>query len=150
MQNQAPLHQPALVNALLTDNHGNIRGSLRGDVEARRVAGKITVEVPADPYVTKLERSCDAATHDDRNLTVCLRRVKPFVNPLFAQLKAVCFGLFSGFERSRSRFDSFDFYCLIEVAIINKSPRVPLILRCWNRNSINRMVFVSAHGQPTD
>jgi tRNA G26 N,N-dimethylase Trm1 len=32
--NQPPVHKPAFVAALLTDNHGDVRGSLRGDVKA--------------------------------------------------------------------------------------------------------------------
>jgi len=38
MRNQPPMHKPPLVNALLTDNHGNVGRSFRGDVKARRVA----------------------------------------------------------------------------------------------------------------
>ena len=62
------MHEPALVAALVTDNHGNVGGSLGGDVKAGRVARQIAVKVPADPYVTKLESSCDAATHNSRHL----------------------------------------------------------------------------------
>jgi hypothetical protein len=36
--NQLPMPRPALVEALLTDNDGNIGESLGGDVEAGRVA----------------------------------------------------------------------------------------------------------------
>ena len=62
MRNQAPLHEP---DALLTDNDGNVGRSLGGDVKARRVAREIVIEVPADPYVTKLERRGESATHLD-------------------------------------------------------------------------------------
>jgi hypothetical protein len=58
------MHKPTLVAALVADDYGNVWGSLRGDVKARRVLQQIVIEVPADPYVTKLEGSCDAATHD--------------------------------------------------------------------------------------
>jgi len=59
----------------------------------------------------------------------------------------VFFGLVFGLESSGG-FDSFDFYCLVQIAIKNKSPWVPPILRCWNCHSINWMIFVSAHGRP--
>jgi hypothetical protein len=62
MRNQPPVHESTLVAALVTDNDGNI-GSLGGDVKARRVVWEITVKVPANPYVTELERSCESATH---------------------------------------------------------------------------------------
>jgi hypothetical protein len=57
------MHKPALVAALVSDNDGNVRGSLRGDVKARRVVRQFAIQVPANPNVTKLERSCEAATH---------------------------------------------------------------------------------------
>jgi hypothetical protein len=42
----------------------DVRGILFGrDVKARRVQRQIAVKVPANAYVTKLERSCDATTH---------------------------------------------------------------------------------------
>jgi len=63
MRNQPPVHELALVNAFLTDDDGNVGRCLRGDVEARCVLWKIAVEVPANPNVTKLERSGEAATH---------------------------------------------------------------------------------------
>ena len=37
MRNQPPLHEPAFVNALLTDDDGNVGGSLGSNVKARRV-----------------------------------------------------------------------------------------------------------------
>ena len=40
-----------------------IVGSFGSDVEARGVARQIAVQISANPYVTKLERGCDAATH---------------------------------------------------------------------------------------
>jgi hypothetical protein len=47
------MHEPTLVAALVTDNHGNRAGDLfRGDVEARGVQREIAVKVPAHPYVT--------------------------------------------------------------------------------------------------
>jgi hypothetical protein len=57
------MHQPALVNALLTDNHGDGGGSLRGDVKAACVVGQIAVEIPANPNVTKFKGSSNSATH---------------------------------------------------------------------------------------
>jgi hypothetical protein len=58
------MHEPALVAALVPDNNGNRRGDLfRGDIKTRLVQRQIAVKVPADPNVTKLEGSCDAATH---------------------------------------------------------------------------------------
>jgi hypothetical protein len=58
------MHKPALVAALVSDNDGNVGGSLGGNVKARCVLWQVAVEVPANPYVTKLERSCDAATYN--------------------------------------------------------------------------------------
>jgi hypothetical protein len=64
VRNQAPMHEPALVLVPMADNDGNRRGSLlRGNVKAWRISREIAVKVPANPYVTKLERSCDPATH---------------------------------------------------------------------------------------
>jgi hypothetical protein len=63
MRNESPPHEPALVIALLTHNDVNVGGSLRGDVKARRTAREIAVKVPANPNVTKLECSGEAATH---------------------------------------------------------------------------------------
>jgi hypothetical protein len=61
MRNQPPVHKPALVAVLVTDDDGNRRGNLfGGNVKARRVLWWVVVKVPANPYVTKLERSCDA------------------------------------------------------------------------------------------
>ena len=62
------MHEPTLIAAIVTNNNRNVGGSLGGDVKARRVARQIAVKVPADPYVTELERSCDAATHNSRHL----------------------------------------------------------------------------------
>ena len=55
MRNQTPMHEPALVAALVTDNDGNVGGSLGGDVKARRVQRQIAVQIPADPYVAKFK-----------------------------------------------------------------------------------------------
>ena len=63
MRNQPPLHEPALVAALVTDNHGNVGRRLRGDIEAWGVLRQIAVEVPANPNVTELEGSGEAATY---------------------------------------------------------------------------------------
>ena len=64
MRNQPPVHEPALVTALVSDNNGNRRRNLFGsDVKARNVFWQIAVEVPANPNVTKLKRSCHSATH---------------------------------------------------------------------------------------
>jgi hypothetical protein len=58
------MHEPTLVAALVTDNHGNRAGDLfRGDVEARGVQREIAVKVPAHPYVTKFEGSREATAH---------------------------------------------------------------------------------------
>jgi hypothetical protein len=38
--NQPPMHKPALVAAVVTDNHGNVGRSLRGYVKARRDFGR--------------------------------------------------------------------------------------------------------------
>jgi hypothetical protein len=62
------VHQPALVNAFLTDNDGNVGGSLRGDVKPRRISRQIAVQVPANADVTELERGCDTATHIESTL----------------------------------------------------------------------------------
>src|SRR5262249_22184224 len=63
MRNQTPMHEPALVSAPASDNHGNRRGSLRCDVKAGRVPRQIAVEVPANPDFAELECGCEAATH---------------------------------------------------------------------------------------
>jgi len=57
------MHKPALVAALVSDNHGNVGGSLGGNVKARRVLWEILVEVPANSYFAKLEGSGEAAAH---------------------------------------------------------------------------------------
>jgi hypothetical protein len=57
------MHKPAFVAAPLSDDHGNIGGSLGRDVKVGRVVREITVEVPANPYVTELERSSEATAH---------------------------------------------------------------------------------------
>ena len=52
------------ITAPLSDNDGNGRRSLlRGNVKTRRVLWQIAVKIPANPNVTKLERSCYAAAH---------------------------------------------------------------------------------------
>ena len=43
IRNQPPVHKPALVNTLLTDNGGNVGGTLRGDVKAACVMRQIAV-----------------------------------------------------------------------------------------------------------
>jgi hypothetical protein len=64
MRNQSPMHEPALVAALVSDNDGNRWGHLfGGNVKPGLVQGEIAVKVPANPYVTELERRGDAATH---------------------------------------------------------------------------------------
>ena len=65
------MHEPALVAAPVSDNDGNVGGSLRGDVKARRVLQQIAVEVPANPDVTELEGSCEAATHFEGTVALC-------------------------------------------------------------------------------
>src|SRR5262245_47078850 len=66
MRNQPPVHEPALVSASVSDNDRNRRRNLfGGDVKARRLVWWIAVEIPADPNVTELERSCYSATHID-------------------------------------------------------------------------------------
>jgi hypothetical protein len=72
---------------------------------------------------------------------------KLFINPRFAQFESVFFGLFLRLESYSGGFDSFNFCCLLQVAIKNQSSWVPPILRYWNCHPINRMAFVSAHGQ---
>ena len=58
------MHEPAFVAALVSDNHGNVGGSLFGsDVKPRRVLWEILVEVPAKSNVTELEGSGEAAAH---------------------------------------------------------------------------------------
>src|SRR4030095_4427938 len=76
MRNQPPLHEPALVAASVSDNHGNVRGSLGGDVKAGCGVWEIAVEVPANPYVAKFKRSGDAATHIELNLYILLLSYK--------------------------------------------------------------------------
>src|SRR5262245_43977747 len=64
MRNQPPVHEPAFVLVPVPDDDGNRRGSLfRSDVKARCVLWQIAVKVPANPDVTKLECSCESATH---------------------------------------------------------------------------------------
>jgi hypothetical protein len=46
---------------------------------------------------------------------------RPLVNPVFAQFESVFFGLVLGLESSFG-FDSFDFYCLVQIAIKDQSP----------------------------
>jgi hypothetical protein len=76
MRNQAPMHKPALVGAPMSDDDGNIWGSLGRDVKAGRVVWEIAVQVPANPNLTKLRRSREAATHVRENLALCLWSVK--------------------------------------------------------------------------
>jgi len=57
------MHKPALVAAFVVDNDGNVGRSLRGYVKAGLVQREIAVKVPANPYVTKFERSGEATTH---------------------------------------------------------------------------------------
>jgi hypothetical protein len=63
--NQAPVHEPAVVAVFVATDDGNVcrRDLFRGDVKSRRVQRQIADKIPANPYVTKFERSCDAATH---------------------------------------------------------------------------------------
>ena len=64
----------------------------------------------------------------------------------FTQIESVLLSLLLGLENTMFGFESFDFYCLVQVTIKNQSPRVPPpILGCWNCHSINRMLFVSRH-----
>jgi hypothetical protein len=44
------------------------------------------------------------------------------INPVFTQFETVFFGLFFCLKRSSGGFDSFYFYCLVQVAIKNQSP----------------------------
>src|SRR5262249_10664303 len=71
MRNQPPLHEPAFVNALLTDDDGNVGGSLGSNVKARRVMRHVAVKIPVKPYVIKLERSCEATTHFEGTVALC-------------------------------------------------------------------------------
>jgi len=52
---------------------------------------------------------------------VLVERSKLFINPRFAQFESVFFGLFLSLESSVG-FDSFDFYCLVQIAIKDQSP----------------------------
>jgi hypothetical protein len=64
MRNQSPVHKPALVAALMSENDGNRRRSLfGGNVKARRVLWQVAAKVPASPNVTELERSREATAH---------------------------------------------------------------------------------------
>ena len=66
---QSPMHEPTFVAAFVTANDRNRRGHLfRGNVKARHVLWEIAVKVPANPNVTELERSGEAATHGQGNL----------------------------------------------------------------------------------
>jgi hypothetical protein len=69
-RNQPPMHQPALVAAPVTDNDGNVRGSLGGDVKAQRVQREIAVQVPANSDVTEFEGSCEASTHNEGTIAL--------------------------------------------------------------------------------
>src|SRR5262245_10490208 len=63
MRNQTPMHEPALVSAPMSNNDGNRRRSLRGNVKARCVIWQIVVQVPANPNITELKRSCETSAH---------------------------------------------------------------------------------------
>ena len=71
MWNQPPVHEPAVVAAPVADDYGNVWGSLGGNVKARRVLWQVAIEVPANPNVTKLERSCESATHFEGTVALC-------------------------------------------------------------------------------
>jgi hypothetical protein len=64
------MHEPALIAASLTDNDGNVGGSLGSNVKPWLVERQIPVKIPANPYVTKLEGCGDAATHSYKLLLV--------------------------------------------------------------------------------
>src|SRR5215475_10612562 len=81
MRNQTPVHEPALVSALLTDNHLNVGGSLGGDVKAGRVLWQNAVKVPANPDVTELKSSCESSTHGGSTLAPIRQRLS--FSPLF-------------------------------------------------------------------
>jgi hypothetical protein len=117
------MHEPAVVTALVSDNDGNGRGSLLGgDVKAGRVLWQIAIKIPANADVTKLERSGDAATHNEGTYSaVNGGGSKLFINPRFAQFESVFFGLFLRLESYSGGFDSFNFCCLLQVAIKNQS-----------------------------
>ena len=88
-----PVHEPALVAAFVVDNDGNVGGSLRRDVKTGCIVWEILVEVPANPYVTKLKRSCEATAHNESTYSAGYSgRSKSFVNPSFA-------GCFFSFHR---------------------------------------------------
>src|SRR5262245_49196746 len=71
MRNQTPMHESALVPAPVSDNHGNRRRSLfRGNVKAGRVLWQVAVQVPANPNITELECSGEAATHSSGKSSV--------------------------------------------------------------------------------
>src|SRR5215470_17395144 len=57
----------------------------------------------------------------------------------------IFFCLFLRLEHSAGAVNSLNCYCLIQVAIKNKSPRTPTIVRCSNCHSINRIVFITGH-----
>jgi hypothetical protein len=64
------MHESALVAAPVTDNDGNVRGSLGGDVKAQRVQREIAVQVPANSDVTEFEGSCEASTHNEGTIAL--------------------------------------------------------------------------------
>ena len=70
MRNQPPVHESEFVTALVSDNDGNVGGSLGSDVKARRVLWQIAVKVPANPKIAELESSCYSAAHSYELLLV--------------------------------------------------------------------------------
>lgn len=81
---------------------------------------QIAVKVPANPYVVKFKRSCEATTHGQKNLALCLWRVKAFVNPFLAELDRM---LLSGFLAVKDRpIDAFDFYNRAEAIWTQNNP----------------------------
>jgi hypothetical protein len=84
---------------------------------------QVAVEVPANPYVTKLESSCDAATHVSQNLALCLWRVKAGC----PRRHVACEGLY------REEKDKFS-----KLAQLHRLPRTrqnsPATGLEWNRN----------------
>ena len=72
IRNKTPVHEPTLVAALVADDDGNVRRSLGGDIKARRVQRSIAVKTPANSYVTKLERSGEATTHNQAPIAATL------------------------------------------------------------------------------
>jgi hypothetical protein len=65
MRNQPPIHEPALVAALVMDNDGNVGGSLGGYVKVGVCTAVDRGQGSTGPNVAKLKRSCEAATHKE-------------------------------------------------------------------------------------